>query len=104
MFENLTNKLDTIFQKLRSKGVLTEEHVTESLREVRLALLEADVNFKVVKEFIEKVQTARDWPGCLKEFNPQDNKSLKSFHEELIALLSGSVAPELPLTPDKKSH
>ena len=52
MFETLTQKLDAVFEKLRNKGVLTEQNITDSLREVRLALLEADVNFKVVKVFL----------------------------------------------------
>ena len=55
-FEGLANRLQNVFGKLRSKGKLTEEDVGEALREVRLALLEADVNFKVVKDFIAKVK------------------------------------------------
>ena len=53
-FEGLANRLQNVFGKLRSKGKLTEEDVGEALREVRLALLEADVNFKVVKDFIAR--------------------------------------------------
>ena len=55
MFENLTNKLETIFKKLRGYGKLNEDNIKDALREVRIALLEADVNLNVVKEFIENV-------------------------------------------------
>ena len=57
MFENLSTKLDPIFKKLRGHGKLTEENIQEALKEVRIALLEADVNFKVVKDFIQSVQS-----------------------------------------------
>ncbi|MDP6560768.1 MAG: signal recognition particle receptor subunit alpha, partial [Candidatus Binatia bacterium] len=56
MFENLADKLELTFKKLRGQGKITEKNITESLREVRLALLEADVHFKVVKSFIDSVQ------------------------------------------------
>ncbi len=56
MFDSLTNKLSSIFKKLRGHGKLTEQNIAEALKEVRLALLEADVNFKVVKEFVEKIR------------------------------------------------
>ena len=56
MFENLTDRLQGIFDRLGAKGHLTEEDVDEALKQVRLALLEADVNFKVVREFIAKVR------------------------------------------------
>ena len=52
MFENLTEKLDGIFRKLKSRGRLDEENIRESLKEIRMALLEADVNFRVVKTFV----------------------------------------------------
>ena len=55
-FEGLANRLQNVFGKLKGKGKLSEEDVNEALREVRLALLEADVNFKVVKDFIAKVK------------------------------------------------
>ena len=56
MFATLSDKLDLVFKKLRGQGVMTEDNVKDALREVRLALLEADVNFKVVKDFVEKVR------------------------------------------------
>ena len=54
-FENLSDKLQGVFKKLRSKGRLTEEDVKSAMREVKIALLEADVNFKIVKDFVKKV-------------------------------------------------
>ena len=56
MFDNLSSKLDAVFKKLRGHGKLTEQNIQEALKEVRVALLEADVNFKVVKDFIQSVQ------------------------------------------------
>ena len=56
LFEGLADRLQEAFKKLKGKGKITEEHVNEALREVRMALLEADVNFKVVKDFIAKVK------------------------------------------------
>ena len=56
MFDALSDKLDSIFKKLRGQGVMTEENIKSALREVRLVLLEADVNFKVVKDFIDRVR------------------------------------------------
>ena len=55
MFENLTDKLDGIFKKLKSRGRLDEENIKDSMKEIRMALLEADVNFRVVKDFVEDV-------------------------------------------------
>jgi signal recognition particle subunit SRP54 len=56
MFDSLSGKLEAVFKKLRGRGVLKEDDVKEAMREVRLVLLEADVNFKVVKEFIGRIQ------------------------------------------------
>ena len=56
MFESLSEKLESIFKKLKGKGILKEEDVNAALKEIRLTLLEADVNFKVVKNFIEDVR------------------------------------------------
>jgi len=55
MFENLTEKLDNVFKRLRGQGILSEENVKTAMKDIRMALLEADVNFKVTKEFIEDV-------------------------------------------------
>ena len=62
-FEGLTEKLSNAFKKLRGKGRLSESDVKESMREIRLALLEADVNYKVVKDFIKKDNRALCWCG-----------------------------------------
>jgi len=59
MFDALSDKLDSIFKKLRGQGVMTEENIKSALREVRLVLLEADVNFKVVKDFIQQIAGGR---------------------------------------------
>ncbi len=56
MFDNLTDKLQRAFKNLRGQGKLSEENITEALREIRLALLEADVNFKVVKELVDHIR------------------------------------------------
>ena len=55
MFENLTDRLEGVFKKLRGHGVLTEENIREAMREVRMALLEADVNYRVAKDFVDTV-------------------------------------------------
>ena len=63
-FESLSDKLQNVFRNLRSKGRLTEADVKAALKEVKMALLEADVNFKVVKQFIKSVTGTGDGPGC----------------------------------------
>ena len=63
-FESLTEKLQNVFKNLRSKGRLTEEDVKVALKEVKMALLEADVNFKVVKQFIKTVEETSCWCRC----------------------------------------
>ena len=70
MFESLSDKLDSVFKKLRGQGVMTEENVKDALREVRLVLLEADVNFKVVKDFIEKVRQRAIGSQVLQSLTP----------------------------------
>ena len=63
-FDSLTEKLQNVFKNLRSKGRLTEDDVKAALKEVKMALLEADVNFKVVKKFVKDVQGAISRTGC----------------------------------------
>ena len=87
MFENLTEKLTLVFSKLGSKGRLTETDVDGALREVRLALLEADVNFKVARELIANIKERAIETDILKGIAPQ-NQVVKIVHEELIQLLS----------------
>ncbi|MEW5801171.1 MAG: signal recognition particle protein [bacterium] len=88
MFDNLSDRLQTVFKKLRGYGKLTETNIQEGLREVRLALLEADVNYKTVKEFIEKVKEKAIGDQVLKSLAP-GQQVIKIVHEEMIALMGG---------------
>lgn len=88
MFEVLTEKLNNVFQWLGNKGRLTEKDVDQALREVRLALLEADVNFKVVKDFIGKVRERSLETAILESLTPAQ-QVFKIVNEELIAILGG---------------
>ncbi len=96
MFENLSDKLDLIFKKLRGQGVMTEENIKDALREVRLVLLEADVNFKVVKEFIEKVRQRAIGSQVLQSITP-GQQVIKIVNDELIALMGGDEDNSLDL-------
>jgi signal recognition particle subunit SRP54 len=98
MFDSLTGKLEAVFKKLRGRGVLKEDDVKEALREVRLALLEADVNFKVVKDFIGRVQERAVGREILGSLTP-GQQVVKIVHEELVALLGGAQA-KLHLAPN----
>ncbi|MDH7602607.1 MAG: signal recognition particle protein [Armatimonadota bacterium] len=91
MFESLTEKLQSVFGRLRSRGVLTEEDVNEALREVRRALLEADVNYKVVKDFVQTIKDRAVGENILKGLNPVQ-QVIKIVKEEMIALLGGENA------------
>ncbi|MDF2814162.1 MAG: signal recognition particle protein [Paenibacillus sp.] len=88
-FEGLSSRLQNVFSKLRSKGKLTEDDVTEALREVRLALLEADVNFKVVKEFVAKVKEKAIGQDVLKSFTP-GMIVIDIVNKEMTALMGGT--------------
>jgi signal recognition particle subunit SRP54 len=88
MFENLTDKLELTFKKLRGQGKITEKNIEESLREVRLALLEADVHFKVVKSFIDSVRGKAMGQEVLLSLTPEQ-QLIKIVREELISLLGG---------------
>lgn len=89
MFENLTNRLQTIFKRLKGYGVLSEKQVDEALREIRLALLEADVNFNVVKEIVERIREKAVGDAVLKSLTPAQ-QVIKIIHEELTSLMGGS--------------
>lgn len=91
MFENLTDKLQSIFDGLSRQGKLSESDVNVAMREVRLALLEADVNFKVVKEFIERVKSRAIGAEVMNSLTPAQ-QVVKIVNEELIELL-GAPAP-----------
>ncbi len=89
MFDSLTDKLSSVFKKLRGHGKLTEQNISEALKEVRLALLEADVNFKVAKDFIERIRTRAVGQEVMGSFTPAQ-QVVKIVHEELISLMGGS--------------
>lgn len=89
MFESLTEKLESIFKKLRSRGLLKEEDVDAALKEVRFALLEADVNFRVVKDFIQKVKEKAVGKEVLESLTP-GQQVIKIVNDELCALLGGA--------------
>src|ERR687898_3175542 len=89
MFDNLTDRLNAIFDRLRGYGRLTEDNIQEALREVRVALLEADVNFKVVRTFIERVKTKAVGQDVLTSLTP-GHQVVKIVHDELVTLLGGS--------------
>lgn len=88
-FEGLSSRLQSVFSKLRGKGKLTEDDVSEALREVRLALLEADVNFKVVKEFVAKVKERAIGQDVLESFTP-GMVVVDIVNKELTALMGGT--------------
>jgi signal recognition particle subunit SRP54 len=92
MFESLSDRLQAVFQKLGSKGKLTEDDVREAMKQVRLALLEADVNFKVVKEFVAKVTEQAIGEEVTKSLTPHQ-QVVKIVHQELISLLGTDNAP-----------
>ena len=88
-FENLSDKLQNVFKGLKSKGLLTEEDVKIALKEVKLALLEADVNFKVVKSFIKTVQERAIGQDVLGGLNP-GQMVIKIVNEEMVKLMGES--------------
>lgn len=96
-FDSLTEKLQNVFKNLRSKGRLTEEDVKTALKEVKMALLEADVNFKVVKNFIKNVQERAVGQDVMNGLNP-GQMVIKIVNEELVALM-GSETTEITLQP-----
>ena len=98
-FESLTDKLQNVFKKLKSKGRLTEEDVKVALKEVKMALLEADVNFKVVKQFIKSVEERAIGSDVMNGLNP-GQMVIKIVNEEMIALMR-SETTELQFQPGK---
>ena len=96
-FDSLTEKLQNIFKNLRSKGRLTEEDVKEALKEIKRALLAADVNFKIVKDFIKNVQERAIGQDVMNGLNP-GQMVIKNVNEELVKLM-GSETTEIKLQP-----
>ena len=98
-FESLTDKLQNVFKKLRGKGRLTEEDVKLALKEVKMALLEADVNFKVVKKFVKAVEERAIGADVMNGLNP-GQMVIKIVNEEMTALM-GSETTQLQFQPGK---
>ena len=94
-FESLSDKLQNVFKNLRSKGRLTEADVKASLKEVKMALLEADVNFKVVKQFINSVTERAVGQDVMNSLTP-GQMVIKIVNEEMVALM-GSETTEIKL-------
>ncbi|MFW6055017.1 MAG: signal recognition particle protein [Thermodesulfobacteriota bacterium] len=88
MFDSLSDRLDSVFKKIKGHGRLDEKTIQEGLREVRLALLEADVNYKVVKDFIDRVKERSLGQDVLSSLTP-GQQVIKIVHEELVQLLGG---------------
>lgn len=98
MFESLTEKLESIFKRLKGKGLLKEEDVELALKEIRLALLEADVNFKVVKDFVQKIRGKAVGKEVLESLSP-GQQVIKIVNEELCELL-GKTNTRIQLSPN----
>lgn len=99
-FDSLSEKLQNVFKSLRSKGRLTEEDVKTALREVKMALLEADVNFRVVKQFVKDVQERAIGQDVMSGLNP-GQMVIKIVNEEMIRLM-GSETTEIAFRPGKE--
>ena len=96
-FDSLTEKLQNVFKNLRGKGRLSEADVKAALREVKLALLEADVNFKVVKDFIKAVQERAGGQDVMNSLTP-GQMVIKIVNEEMVNLM-GSETTEIAMKP-----
>ncbi|MCB0414569.1 MAG: signal recognition particle receptor subunit alpha, partial [Bdellovibrionales bacterium] len=90
MFENLSNKLLSSLKSIRGQGKITEKNIEETLKEIRLSLLEADVNFKVVKNFIQKVKEKALGKEVLESLSA-GQQLVKIVHDELVNLLGGEA-------------
>src|SRR6266403_3891578 len=91
MFENLSDKLQRAFKNLRGQGIITEENVGEALKEIRLALLEADVNFKVVKELIDHIREKALGQEVMTALLPTE-QVIKIMRDEMVAILGKDTA------------
>src|SRR6266403_3471262 len=92
MFSQLGDKLQDIFKDLRGHGTISETNINDALRQVRLALLEADVDFQVARRFVARVKEKALGETVLRSITP-GQQIVKIFHEELTALLGGDSAP-----------
>ena len=100
MFEGLTDRLQAVFDRLGKRGVLNEQDVDTALREVRVALLEADVNFKVVKEFLGRVRVRAIGAEVHKSLTP-GQAVVKIVHEELLSTLGEGATLDLGGPPPR---
>jgi signal recognition particle subunit SRP54 len=96
MFDALSDKLETVFKKLRGAGTLSEKNIRDSMREVRQALLEADVNYKVARDFVKTVEEKSVGTEVLKSIEP-GQMVVKVVHDELVSLLGGKTVPLAPI-------
>jgi signal recognition particle subunit SRP54 len=97
MFESLSQRLDAVFERLRGHGRVTEKDVTDAMREVRQALLEADVNFKLVKQFVNRVQERALGQEVLQSLTPAQ-QVIGIVHDELVEMLGGDDAGKSKIT------
>lgn len=103
MFDSLSEKLQSVFKNLRGYGKLTEKNVADALREVRLALLEADVNYKVAKDFIERTKQRALGQEVLTSVTP-GQQIVKIVHDELVALMGGGTPQAGTPVPPKPGN
>ncbi len=103
MFDTLSDKLDSVFKKLRGHGRLTEQHIKETMREIRLVLLEADVNFRVVKKFIATVSERAAGQEVLKSLTPAQ-QVIKVVREELAELMGEGRITLLTWPSNRQFH
>jgi signal recognition particle subunit SRP54 len=96
MFANLSDKLESVFKKLRGAGKLSEKNIRDSMREVRQALLEADVNYKVARDFVKAVEEKAVGTEVLQSIEP-GQMIIKIVHDELVNLLGGKAVPLAPI-------
>ena len=92
MFESLSERLQNVVSNIKSKGIINEDNISEIVREIRLCLLEADVNVKIVKEFINNVKEKALGEEVRKSIKPGD-MFVKILKDELVELLGGDAAP-----------
>ncbi|MDD5091901.1 MAG: signal recognition particle receptor subunit alpha, partial [Candidatus Wallbacteria bacterium] len=96
MFESLSTRLQDVFDRLKSRGKLTDKDIDAVLREVKLSFLEADVNFKVVKDFTNEIRVRALGANVLESLTPSQ-QVIKIVHEELISMLGGKIQELKPL-------
>lgn len=96
MFDSLSDKLESVFKKLRGAGKLSESNIKDSMREVRQALLEADVNYKVARDFVKAIEEKAVGTEVLKSIEP-GQMIIKIVHDELVRLLGGTTVPMAPI-------